>query len=344
MKKKNKKNRFKVVAWVLVGIVVLLAIGAIIAYSYATDTYKGAQVRIYVDASTGDDALSDSLTTKLGEDYGSRVYKVWSSLSSIEELKSGSFVVEEGEPAWQLARRIKNNRQDPVKVTFNNLRTFDQFVDVIDRNLKIDAAQFDAAVDSMLSERGASKAQYPAYFLPDTYEFYWNAPGSKAVATLLYYYDKFWTDERKQKAAELGLTPAQVSIVASIVEEETNKLDERPKVARVYLNRVSRGMKLQADPTVKFAVGDFSLRRITRQHLNTPSPYNTYLNTGLPPGPIRFPEAATLDAVLNAPAGNYIYMCAKEDFSGYHNFTDSYDVHLANARRYRQALDNRGIR
>ncbi|MDE5595777.1 MAG: endolytic transglycosylase MltG, partial [Muribaculaceae bacterium] len=156
--------------------------------------------------------------------------------------------------------------------------------------------------------------------------------------------DKFWNEERRAKAASMGINPVGIATVASIVEEETAKKDERPKVARLYLNRLKRGMLLQADPTVKFAIGDFGLRRIYNTHLTVDSPYNTYKYKGLPPGPIRIPERSTLEAVLDAPAHNYIYMCAKEDFSGYHNFATDIAEHNRNAARYHRALSQRNIR
>ena len=155
--------------------------------------------------------------------------------------------------------------------------------------------------------------------------------------------DTFWNPDRIAKARELGLDPVGVTTIASIVAEETSKADERPKVARLYLNRLSRGMKLQADPTVKFAIGDFSLRRIGGSMLNIDSPYNTYRVKGLPPGPIRIVDPQLIDDVLNAPAHNYIYMCAREDFSGYHNFSTDYATHQANAKRYQAELDRRKI-
>lgn len=180
--------------------------------------------------------------------------------------------------------------------------------------------------------------------MPDTYEFYWNATPNKIIKRLVEYREKFWTDKRKAQAASLGLSPIEATILASIVEEETNKADEKPIVARLYMNRLKKGMLLQADPTVKYAVGNFGLKRILQQHLNIESPYNTYKHPGLPPGPIRIPSGNTIDAVLNAPSNDYIYMCAKEDFSGYHNFTSSYSEHLNNARRYQAVLNKRNIK
>ena len=203
--------------------------------------------------------------------------------------------------------------------------------------------EFMRACEEVLPDSGFSRQNFPAAFIPDSYEFYWSATPANVVRRLLDYRNRFWNKERRAKAKELNLTPAQVATVASIVEEETAKADEKPKVARLYLNRLKKGIKLQADPTVKFASGDFSLRRITGKYLAIESPYNTYKVNGLPPGPIRIPAGSTIDAVLNAPQHDYIYMCAKEDFSGYHNFASDYSTHMANARRYQAELNRRGI-
>ncbi|MDE6317477.1 MAG: endolytic transglycosylase MltG, partial [Muribaculaceae bacterium] len=311
-------------------------------YNYVSSPYKGERVRVYIDAPNGENAFRDSLICRLGEDYGGRVFKVWSKMSDIESLRSGSYVVEPGEKAWKLARRIMNQRQNPVKVTFNSLRTMDRLVVSLDRQLLADSASIACAIDSMLACAGIGRANYPAHFLPDTYEFYWTETPENVVKKITAHYTSFWNEQRRAKAEAMHLTPDEVSTLASIVEEETSKADERPAVARLYLNRLARGMKLQADPTVKFALGDFSLKRILNKHLEVRSPYNTYMYPGLPPGPIRIPQAATLDAVLDAPEHNYIYMCAKEDFSGYHNFASDYATHQANAKKYREALDRNG--
>jgi UPF0755 protein len=181
-------------------------------------------------------------------------------------------------------------------------------------------------------------------FLPNTYQMYWNTTAKSFFERMNKEYEKFWTPERKQKAAELNLTPIQVSILASIVDAEALHDDEMPTIAGLYLNRLKRGIKLEADPTVIYATGDFTIKRVLNRYLSTPSPYNTYRVTGLPPGPIMMPSVAAVKAVLNYKQHNYIYMCAKEDFSGYHNFATNVAEHQANARRFQQALNERGIK
>ena len=191
---------------------------------------------------------------------------------------------------------------------------------------------------------GYSQETFPALFIPNTYEVYWTMTPAQFVARMVKENDRYWNMSRKDKAKAQGLTPIEVITLASIVDEETNKDDEKPIVAGLYLNRLHRGMLLQADPTVKFALGQFELRRILYAHLNVDSPYNTYKYAGLPPGPIRIPSMAAIESVLNPTKHNYIYMCAKEDFSGYHNFASSLTQHNANARRYQQALNQRGVK
>jgi UPF0755 protein len=219
----------------------------------------------------------------------------------------------------------------------------EQLAERVAGKMEWSATDFLLACDTVLPGFGFKKETFAAAFFPDTYEFYWSNEPDKVVKRLLEYRNNYWTEERRAKAKSMGLTPVEVSTIASIVEEETNKRDERPVVARLYLNRLNKGMMLQADPTVKYAVGDFSLRRITRQHLEINSPYNTYKNVGLPPGPIRIVEKTTLDAVLNAPKHNYLYMCAKEDFSGRHNFAADFATHQRNAAKYHAELNRRKI-
>ncbi len=180
-------------------------------------------------------------------------------------------------------------------------------------------------------------------FMPNEYKVRWDISPDSLVALFHDQYKKFWTDERKRLATEAGFSPAEIITLASIVQEESAKKDEHSTIAGLYINRLREGMKLQADPTARYAYGDFTVKRIGQIQLSADSPYNTYRNKGLPPGPICLPKQATIDSILNAPHHEYIYMCAKEDFSGYHNFAADYATHQSNARKYQEALNKRGI-
>lgn len=342
MAKKRKIKKWPIVVACLCIVLVLVGIWlwSIIGAKAPVD----APTRIYIPAGADKQAIADSLKNNLGEDYGRKVSWLWNWQNGSTARSVGSYLVQPGDMALVVSRMILLGRQKPVNVTFNNIRTMDQFYKRVGKQMMFTAEEFNAACDSVLAENGYTRENYPAAFLPDTYEFYWNAEPRYVAEKMMAVRDRFWNAERMDKAAALGLTPEEVTTLASIVEEETKKADEQPIVARLYLNRLQKGMRLQADPTVKFAVGDFSLRRILNTHLKKNSPYNTYLNTGLPPGPIRIPNPATIDAVLNAPEHDYIYMCAKETFNGYHNFATTYSEHQANAKRYQQALNKRGIR
>lgn len=309
------------------------------------DGYRGEPVRVTVPREAGTSQVRDSLETHLGKSMGKRVYILWKLMGGTPSKAHGSYLVTRGEMALRIARNLSRGRQTPVTVTFNNIRTMPQLADRMAAMLEVSSEEFLDACSTVLPSMGFSnEAQYPAAFLPDSYEMYWTTSAEDAVTKLANHRNRFWNDQRRERARALGLSPVEVATVASIAEEETAKKDERPMVARLYLNRVHRGMKLQADPTVKYAIGDFSIRRITSSMLSTRSPYNTYVANGLPPGPIRIADAATIDGVLNAPRHDYLYMCAREDFSGYHNFAVDYAVHRANAARYRAELDRRGIK
>jgi UPF0755 protein len=213
--------------------------------------------------------------------------------------------------------------------------------------LEADSLQFNALLNNtpLVTQYGFDTTTIMCMFLPNTYEFYWNTSAQQLLDRMNREYLKFWTEERKQKAASINFTPIQVSILASIVEaEQARKNDEKPRVAGLYINRLKQNMPLQADPTLVFALKNFSLKRILKGHMQLESPYNTYKYTGLPPGPINLPTLASVNAVLNYEKHDYIYMCAKEDFSGYHNFADNFEDHLKNARLYQKALNAANIR
>lgn len=352
-KKSTRKKTRRKDSWlsrhsmgVMIGVLAVIAV-ILSIFAFAFIPFAGGRDGgewIYVPREATVAQVKDSLKTRLGSSMGTRVYMMWRLMGGSTSRAEGAYRIDNGETALTTARRMATGRQTPVTVTFNGTRTFQQLADRIASQLECDADDFMEACMNVLPERGFSKAAFPAAFIPDTYEFYWSASPENVVRRLLDYRDRFWSDERVNKARALGLSKVEVATLASIIEEETAKADERPKVARLYLNRLDRGMKLQADPTVKFAVGDFALRRIRGNHLAVSSPYNTYKVEGLPPGPIRVPTAPAMDAVLNAPKHPYIYMCAREDFSGYHNFASDYSTHMANARRYQAELNRRSIR
>ncbi len=262
-----------------------------------------------------------------------------------DKVKAGRYELTDGLSSLKLIQKLRSGRQTPVRFTFNNIRTKDQFAQRVDEVLMMSKEEFLDELDSpeTLNKYGLTKENNIAIFIPNTYEFYWNITPKEFIEKMNKEYEKFWTDERQKKLADCQLTRLEVSTLASIVEEETIKNDERPKVAGLYLNRLRIGMMLQADPTVKFALGDFSIKRVTGAGF-VDSPYNTYKYAGLPPGPIRIPCTGGIDAVLNYEHHDYLFMCAKRDFSGYHDFSTTFDEHQNNAHKYHKELDKKGIK
>jgi len=330
----------KILIFAVCNIAVLMILGLCVAQFYVFSKWDSPTQRVNIPA--GCDVRS-AITSQLGPSFGGKVYTMLDLQGDKGKNAHGSFVVDKGDKAFYVARRIAQGRQTPVNLTFNNIRTFGDLASRIAGQLELDSASFAAACDTLLTEKGFTKEQFTAAFIPDTYEFYWTASPKTVVEKLNKERSNYWNDSRRAKAKEIGLTPVEVHTLASIVASESNKADEWGKIARLYLNRINKGMPLQADPTVVFAVGDFSLQRVLGSHLKTESPYNTYLHQGLPPGPIRMVERSQLDAVLDAPANDYLYMCAKPDFSGYHNFAKDYGRHRINAARYYRALKERGL-
>lgn len=272
--------------------------------------------------------------------------KIASQLKYKNKIKPGRYEIKENSSVLSLVRMLKSGNQSPVKLVINKLRTKQDLAGKIGKNFEADSA----LVISFLQEKdsltpyGLDTNTVMTAIIPDTYEFLWNSSFKKIFGRLKTAEEKFWNAERKQKAAEKNLTPAQVYTMASIVEEETNKPEDKGLIASVYINRISRGEKLEADPTVKFAMGNFGLKRIRHSHLAFVSPYNTYRQAGLPPGPICTPSAKTIDAVLNAPKTAFMFFVAKPDFRGYSNFATTYAQHLIFAKAYQKALDSMIIR
>lgn len=328
-----KSYIYKPLFW-LAAIVALSVIGLLITMALFYRT-ASSSFTVYVYPDSTSESVRDSMAVKSGNAFASSTMFMVNLMCGNVHDRVGAYGIDSGTSSFEAARKIARRMQTPIKFTFNNVRTIEELAKRVDSRFMMNDKDFLKVVsDSAVS---------PTEFLPDTYEFFWTVTPTKMIKTLCRYHDRWWNDSRKEKAAKLNLTAEQVSILASIVEEETTKSEEKGMVARLYLNRLEKGMLLQADPTVKFAIGDFSLRRISGDMLKTDSPYNTYRYAGLPPGPIRIPEKSTIDAVLDAPMHPYLYMCAKPDFSGRHIFTASYSEHQRNARNYQAALNARGI-
>jgi UPF0755 protein len=262
-----------------------------------------------------------------------------------EDVKSGAYFIKANASNLDVLRALKSGRQTPIKLTFNNIRLKSELIEKISAKLEMQPQQLANILNNSdsVAALGFDTTTIVAMFIPNTYELYWNITPREFVQKMSKEYKRFWNDERIAKAKAMNMTPIQVAILASITEAETKKPDEMPTVAGVYKNRLDRDMPLQADPTVVFAVGDFTIKRVREGHKASTSPYNTYKYNGLPPGPINLPSVTALNAALNYQRHDYIFFCAREDFSGYHNFTADYNAHLKNARIYQRALDSARI-
>ena len=261
-------------------------------------------------------------------------------------IHAGRYLLKEGMNNNELVDLFRSGETVPVKVTFNNVRTKSDLAGKISKNLECDSLEFLNLINSkeFVANYGFNEATILTLFLPNTYQFNWATTAEEAIKRMAKEYKKFWTAERKAKAKQLNLSQSEVAILASIVQaEQTVHSDERPKVAGLYINRLRIGMALQSDPTLVYGLGDFTIRRVLNKHKRIASPYNTYKYKGLPPGPINLPNIKSLDAVLNYENHKYLYMCAKEDFSGYHNFAKNYNQHLIYARKYQKELNRRKI-
>ena len=257
-----------------------------------------------------------------------------------ENIKPGRYKLESNMTNIQAIRHLRAGERSPVQITFNNVRLIEELPAKITKKLMINEDEFMGALTNYLNtnKRGFNAQNIISLFIPNTYEVYFSTSAKDLIHRMEKEYDSFWNVNRKNKAKELGFTPQQIATIASIVQAESIKTDEKARIAGLYINRLKQNMLLQADPTVKFAVGDFTLKRVYEKHTAVDHPYNTYKYKGLPPGPINMPSINSLESVLNAEKHDYIYMCAKEDFSGYHNFASNYNDHLVNARKYQRAL------
>ena len=299
-------------------------------YIYENDSFENIKEILYSDSVIINKKSFEWLAKKL--DYP-------------QYIKSGHYVIKDGMNNNQLLNMLRSGSQTPVRFTFNNIRTLEQLASRIDEQLELDSLDFISAVNNndSLKELGFNSHNYASLFIPNTYELYWNIDADEFVEKMINEYKRFWNEERRHKADNLKLKPIEVSILASIVDKETTKISEMPRIAGVYLNRLKKNWLLQADPTLVFAIGDFEIKRVLDVHKEIESPYNTYKYIGLPPGPICIPSIAAIDAVLNAEKHKYFYFCAKDDLSGYHVFARNIREHNVNANKYRKALNKKRI-
>lgn len=299
-------------------------------YIYPTNNYEEVSAQIKEKVTLPSDKIFEMISERMNYPQG---------------VKTGRYAIKDGMTVPEMIRMLRAGSQAPTKLTFNNMRTKEDLSGRISEQLMIDSLSLLSALKNVnqIETFGFDTNTIVAMFIPNTYEVYWDTSVEKLLERMQKEYTTFWNESRKEKAKKIGLKPIEVSTLASIVEEEATYTDEYSIVAGLYLNRLKRGQRLEADPTVKFAVGDFSLRRILYVHLEVESPYNTYRNEGLPPGPIRIPSIRGIDATLSPADHKYLFMCAKDDLSGRHNFATTHAEHVRNAKKYQQALNERKI-
>ncbi|MEM9338407.1 MAG: endolytic transglycosylase MltG [Bacteroidota bacterium] len=293
-------------------------------------TFSEVRKRLY-DGRYLNDAMSFSFLARL-KGYDKRI-------------QPGMYLLKQDMTNMEAINLLRSGRETPVRLTFSHARLLSQLPKLLTQNLEIDSADMATVLlhDTTATHYGFQPETFISMFIPNTYEVYWTSTPKDVLNRMKKEYDRFWTEERLQKAENLNMTKVQVATLASIVKAETNKMDEADRIAGVYINRLQRRIPLQADPTLVFAIGDFSIRRILNKDKDFDSPYNTYKNYGLPPGPINMPNIPVLDAVLNYEEHKYLYFCAKEDFSGYHAFAKTLREHNVNARKFQRALNKQRI-
>ncbi len=333
----------RLLAWMLVLAAAVAAAALVVRQQFLGNAVR-AERSLYVSGDTGYAALCDSLAPVLRHRGAFRLYA--RRLGLEQGVRPGHYLLRPGMSVVEVVRTVKLGLQTPVRVTLHGARTRAQLAAKLSRQLEADSAAWMAAFTSpgLAREAGFDSLTLFSMFLPNTYEFYWTVSPRDFVLRMRREYDRFWTPERDAKCRRIGLSRLEVTTLASIVAEETRRTDEMPRIAGVYMNRLRRGMPLQADPTVKYALQDFALRRILHRHLKYPSPYNTYLHRGLPPSPICMPPLAAVDAVLDYERHDYLFFCARPSFDGYHDFARTYGEHLRNARAYSAELNRRNIR
>ncbi len=344
MTKQAIKKRLKSIKYQLLLGLTGVVIGVALTLNSKVSTQEAA-VRLYVDEDDTADSVMHKVRITTGNDAW-LLQKLLHYSGYQKRVQKGSYLITPETKVWQLFQNLYKGSQQPIRLRVREVRTSAQLAGNLADKLMLDSAYIATQLaDTAFCKRwGYSPETVISLFLPNTYEVYWTTSLDKLMERMQKESKAFWTAKRLLQAQELGFSPIEVITLASIVDEETAYMPEKATIAGLYINRLRRQMPLQADPTVKFALQDFELRRIYHKHLAVDSPYNTYRNVGLPPGPIRIPSLSAIDAVLQARKHDFLYMCAKEDFSGAHNFATTYAEHQKNAARYAKALNERQVK
>ncbi len=354
-RRSGKKRKGGLLKALLIGLLIAIGIGGVSVYEFyqrimAPNVVLNSQDDGYVYIPTG---ATFNDVVKILNNHGMLMHTStfeWLAhrMDYDKKVLPGRYQISQGMSNKDLVTLLRSGKQTPIKVIFNNVRTLPDLAGRVGSRIEADSAslmklwnnkEYISGLDSVLT-----RDNFKMIFLPNTYEFYWNTSAEKFSVRMYDEYRKFWTESRLARMRQVGLTRVQVSVIASIVEQETKKKDEMPRVAGVYMNRYNRNWKLEADPTLIYAVGDFTIKRVLNVHKEIDSPYNTYMYGGLPPGPISIPSITALESVINYEKHDYMFFCARADFSGYHAFARTYPEHLANARKFQRELDRRNIK
>ncbi|MFN4082937.1 MAG: endolytic transglycosylase MltG [Bacteroidia bacterium] len=334
--------------FLLIVVALIIGITSYVAWQWLfkkTVNINSKEIILYVKTNQTFDELLYQLTAQqiIKHQQGFKQLAGWFKLQ--KKLKPGRYIINEPLTNLELIKILIGGKQATLNITFNYAERIEDVAVFFSTRIEADNNELLKLLKDtvLLNQIGFDTANIISLFIPNTYNFYWNTSAQELISRMLKEYNRFWNDERKSKADSINFSPQQVVTIASIVQKETNKTDEMSKIAGVYINRLEKGIPLQADPTIIFMLNDKTIKRVKSKHYTIPSPYNTYLNKGLPPGPICTPSPQVIDAVLNYTPHNYYYFCAKDDFSGYHAFAKNLDEHLINARKYQKALNKLGI-
>lgn len=338
-------NKKKITILFLIVFICLITFAVGVFFVFGPNTKNNETVQIIVPREATYSQVLDTLSAHQIL-QNETTFKAVVKAMRFKTMRVGKYDIHPHTDNYHLVKLLRRGQHYPITFAFNSVRTSDQFVQKVGHHFFFNPEELDSLLhdNTFLKKYQLTEETCPAIFIPNSYQIFYDITAKGFFDRMYKTYQQFWSGKRTEEANAIGLTPIEVTTLASIVEEENYRCKEWAIIAGLYINRLHKGMLLQSDPTVKFALGDFSRQRILNVDLQTDSPYNTYKYAGLPPGPIRMPNGAVVDSVLHYQHNNYLYMCAKEDLSGYHNFTASAAEHEKNARRYRAALQARNIK